>query len=144
MTLENRNLYLLLADLVLIVHFALVLFNIGGFLFIWIGHFLHWRSVRNFAFRMTHLLAMGFIAWQAVAQLTCPLTTWENQLRTRAGQAAPYTESFIEHWLGRILFYDLNQSAFTILYIAFFALIVVTFWKVPPRWPQKFSRKDPP
>lgn len=144
MTLENRNLYLLLADLVLIIHFALVLFNMGGFVFIWIGHFLGLRSVRNFAFRMTHLLAMAVIASQTVAQITCPLTTWENQLRTRAGQGAPYPESFIEHWLGRILFYDISESVFTIVYIGFFALIVVTFWKVPPRWPQQFSRKRAP
>src|ERR1044072_5021142 len=28
------------------------------------------------------------------------LTTWENQLRRQAGEAAGYSGSFIQHWLG--------------------------------------------
>jgi hypothetical protein len=128
----NVNSYTVLADLILAIHFAFVAFVLGGFVVIWIGYFLHWRFVQNFRFRLFHLLAMGFVALEAVAGMICPLTTWENQLRLRAGGKA-YQESFVQHWLGRILFYEASETVFTIAYAAFFGLIVLTFWKIPPR-----------
>jgi hypothetical protein len=137
----NVNFYAVLADLILTIHFAFVAFNLGSFVVIWIGHFRHWSFVRNFGFRISHLLAMGFVAFQTLAGMACPLTTWENALRGRAGEALRYEESCIEHWLGRVLFYDVNDWVFTLIYTGFFALIVLTFWKVPPRWPKRFSRR---
>jgi len=45
----------LLADIVLVVHFAFVLFVVGGLVLIWIGVVLRWAWVRNFWFRVAHL-----------------------------------------------------------------------------------------
>jgi hypothetical protein len=126
------NWYAALADTILAIHFGFVAFVVAGFVVIWVGWFLQWRFVENFRFRVAHLLAMAFVLLEALIGMVCPLTTWENQLRLRAGGEV-YHESFIQHWLGRVLFYDFSEQAFTILYGAFFAVIVLTFWKIPPR-----------
>jgi hypothetical protein len=136
--LANVNRDSTLADVVLAVHFAFVLFVIGGFFVIWIGHARHWSFVRNFGFRITHLVAMGVVALQVIANMPCPLTILEQMLRERAGQPV-YEESCIEHWIGRFLFYDLDDWVFIVTYIGFFLLIALTFWKVPPRRPHWFS-----
>ena len=133
MALGNR--YSALADLVLAIHFAFVIFVIGGFLLIWIGYARQWSFVRNFGFRITHALAMGFVALQVIVNMSCPLTVLEQALRHRAGQPL-YAESCIEHWIGRVLFYEFEPWVFFAAYIAFFLVIVLTFWKVPPRWPK--------
>ena len=127
-----------LADLVLAIHFAFVIFVIGGFAVIWIGHARHWSFVHNFWFRVGHLLAMGFVALQVIANVSCPLTILEQKLRERAGQPV-YEESCIEHWVGRVMFYDFASWVFIVAYIGFFLLIALTFWKVPPRRPGWFS-----
>ena len=126
------NWYALLADVILAIHFAFVAFVIGGFVVIWIGYFARRTFVHDFRFRLLHLLAMGFVLLEALVGMVCPLTTWENQLRVRGG-ASPYQESFMQHWVGRILFYDLSATTFTILYAAFFLLVILTFVIIPPR-----------
>jgi hypothetical protein len=136
------NWYTFLADAILAIHFAFVAFVVGGFAVIWVGHFLRWTFVSNFRFRLAHLLAMGFVLFEALIGMVCPLTTWENQLRARGGTGQAYQESFMQHWLGRILFYDLGPTAFAVIYAAFFALIVLTFWKIPPRRLPSQTRND--
>jgi hypothetical protein len=135
----TTQLYSVLADVVLAIHFAFVVFVIGGFVVIWIGRALRWSFVRSLGFRITHLLAMGFVALQVVFGVSCPLTTLERALRDRAALPT-YEGSCIEHWLGRILFYDLHDWVFTVTYIGFFLLIALTFWKVPPRRPKWLTR----
>jgi hypothetical protein len=54
------------------------------------------------------------------------LTTWENLLRERAGSAA-YSESFIQHWLHRLLFFEAPFWVFTTIYLAF-ALVLLSLW----------------
>ena len=126
------NWYALLADVILAIHFAFVAFVVGGVVVIWIGYFARRAFVHNFRFRLLHMLAMAFVLLEALVGMVCPLTTWENQLRIRGG-ASPYQESFMQHWIGRILFCDLSETTFTIVYAAFFLLIVLTYWIIPPR-----------
>ncbi|MEW6304909.1 MAG: DUF2784 domain-containing protein [Verrucomicrobiota bacterium] len=124
--------YRWLADFILVVHVAFVTFVVLGLALIWAGHFRRWLWVRNRRFRLLHLAAMGFVACEAVTGISCPLTTWENRLRQMAGGQALYAESFIQHWLGRLLFYDAPASVFTIAYVLFFAAIVFSWWVVKP------------
>src|SRR6266853_5488041 len=77
----GTTIYSLLADLVLLVHFAFVAFVALGFLAIWVGYFCRWPFVRDLRFRVAHLLAMGVVLAESLTGLICPLTTWENQLR---------------------------------------------------------------
>ena len=125
--------YLVLADLILVVHFAFVAFIILGFLVIWTGYFLGWGFVRDFRFRLAHLVAMGIVAAESLVGMVCPLTEWENGLRMRGGGGAKYEASFIEHWLGGVLFYEVSEGTFMVIYCGFFALVVVTYWVVRPR-----------
>jgi uncharacterized protein DUF2784 len=134
------KLYLLFADLILITHTLFVLFILVGFALIWIGYFRRWNFVRNFYFRLAHLLAMGFVTVQTILGEDCPLTIWENQLRVQGGASPSYEQTFIGHWLGKILFFDVGLGTFAILYALFFLLIVGSFFWVKPQLPQRWRR----
>lgn len=78
----------LAADGVLLLHAAFIVFALLGGLWA-----LRWRWALT--------LHLPTVAWAFFIELTdgiCPLTTWENLLRTRAGQSG-YTTSFVEHYL---------------------------------------------
>ena len=117
----------ILADVILVVHFAFVLFVVGGLGVIWVGACLGWSWVRNFWFRVAHLCAIVYVAGEAIAGIWCPLTTWEAELRGLSAE-----KSFIAHWIHRLLFYDFPTWVFTTAYIAFALLVAITFWRVPP------------
>ena len=53
----NHAFYGVLADIVLVVHFAFVLFVLLGLIAIWVGALFRWSCVRNFWFRLAHALA---------------------------------------------------------------------------------------
>ena len=116
----------LLADAILIVHFAIVLFVVVGFLLIVAGLLARLTWIPHRTFRIAHLLAVVFIAVQAWFGQLCPLTVWENALRRQAGQSG-HRESFIEHWLHKVLFYQAEPWVFTTLYTGF-AVLVVLVW----------------
>src|SRR4051812_3254462 len=118
----------LAADLILYVHFAFVLFVIGGFAAIWIGAATGWRWITNFAFRAAHLAAIAFVAAEALVGIACPLTVWENALRGSEDET-----SFVARWVHRLLFYNLPEWVFTVAYAVFAALVALTFWVVPPK-----------
>jgi hypothetical protein len=88
--------------------------------------------VRDLRFRVAHLVAIGVVVAQAWLGVLCPLTTLENALRRRAGQAE-YAESFIGHWLHRLIFYEAEPWIFTVVYTAFAALVVLTWALGAPR-----------
>lgn len=120
------------ADFVLLVHFLFVLFVVGGLASIWLGAALGSpglrRWVRNFWFRTAHLGATLFVAGESLLGMACPLTVWEDALR---GQGAAAT-GFLQRWLHQILYYDLPAWVFTMAYIGFAALVVVTYRMLPP------------
>lgn len=116
-----------LADLILVVHFAFVLFVTGGLVLTWIGAAAGWRWVRSFRFRAAHLAAIVFVAAEALAGIWCPLTLWEAHLRGASAQ-----KSFIAHWIHRVLYYDFPEWVFTIAYVAFAAAVLATWVIVRP------------
>jgi hypothetical protein len=117
----------LIADLVLIVHFAFVLFVTGGLALIYLGTAAGWRWVRNFWFRVIHFGAIVFVAGEALAGVWCPLTMWEAQLRgVRADK------SFMAQWIHKLMFYDLPEWVFTTAYVVFALAVAATFWLAPP------------
>jgi hypothetical protein len=118
-----------LADLILVIHFALVVFIVAGLPLIWIGAALGWQWVRNPWFRLAHLTGILFVAFEAVIGMVCPLTTWEAELRD--GQA-PET-GFIERYVGGLLFYDLPPWVFTFCYLGFALAVALTYYQFPPK-----------
>lgn len=121
----------LMADVILVLHGGFILFVVAGEVCVIVGHFRRWRWVHNRSFRICHLLAIGIVAVQACARRICPLTEWENALRRAAGQE-PYTESFIQHWVGRFVYYDFPQWVFTLSYALFAALVLATWFWIRP------------
>ncbi|MBM4195793.1 MAG: DUF2784 domain-containing protein [Gammaproteobacteria bacterium] len=122
----------LLADLVLIVHVGVVLFVVSGLVLIVIGNWRRWPWVNRWWFRLAHLAAIGIVAAQSWLGVLCPLTTLESWLRVRAGTAA-YDRSFIEHWLQALIFYEAPGWVFTTAYTAFAVLVLLAWWRYPPR-----------
>jgi hypothetical protein len=120
----------LFADLILILHAAIVLFIILGLVLTSIGAILRWRWIRNAWFRGIHLAAIAIVAGQAWAGRICPLTVWEDALRVGSGGAG-YEGSFIQHWLHEVIYYDLDPMIFTLAYSGF-ALIVFGTWILAP------------
>ncbi len=126
-------LYQTLADAVLTLHVGIVVFVIGGLVLIVIGNLRSWRWVNGIAFRLAHLAAIAVVAAEAWLGVTCPLTTLEMWLRTKA-RVATYDGSFIEHWLRRILYYDAPPWAFTLAYSLFALAVAAAWWRFPPRF----------
>lgn len=126
------NTHLILADLILVTHSLFVAFVILGLLVILPGKIRNWRWVRNWRFRVAHLLAIGIVVAESWLGLICPLTEWENRTREAAGGTA-YASSFIQHWLHKILFYDFSPWVFTMAYTVFGILVIAAWFFVPPK-----------
>ena len=120
-----------LADGVLMLHFAVVVFVIGGLMLTIIGNFRGWRWVNGWWFRLAHLAAIGVVVAQAWFGVACPLTTLEMVLRAQA-RAGTYQGSFIEFWLQRLLFFQAPPWVFTLAYSLFAAVVVAVWWFLPP------------
>jgi hypothetical protein len=118
----------LLADALLVLHFAIAAFITAGLPAVWVGAVAGWGWVRNPWFRWLHLGAIGFVALEALLGYVCPLTLWEDMLR---GGVRP--ESFVGRWVHRLLYYSAPEWVFTTLYVAWAAATLVTLWLVPPR-----------
>ncbi len=85
--------YLFLADVVVMIHLAFILFAVfGGFLVLW-----RWR------WAWLHIPA---VTWAALVELTgwiCPLTPLENHFRAKGGDVA-YSIDFIERYVMPVLY----------------------------------------
>lgn len=124
--------YQILADTVLTIHVAIVLFVVGGLVMVVTGHFRGWRWVSNPWFRLAHVIAIVIVVLQAWLGVLCPLTTLEVWLRSQAGEAG-YSGSFVQYWLQELLYYQAPAWVFILAYTLFGLLVVLTWWYCPPR-----------
>ncbi|MEZ6004502.1 MAG: DUF2784 domain-containing protein [Planctomycetota bacterium] len=120
------------ADVIAAVHLLIVVFILAGQLLVLLGWPLGWGWIRNPWFRFTHLAIMIYIVQNAIRGEFCFLTHWEWNLREKAGQQGA-EGSFIGKLLSDILFVDVDQAVLDRWYLAFFALVLLGFWRVPPR-----------
>jgi hypothetical protein len=116
-----------LADALLVVHFLIAAFIVGGLPLIWLGAVRRWRWVRNPAFRYLHLGAIAWVALEALLGVACPLTVWEDLLR---GGLRP--ESFVGRWVHAALYYRAPEWLFTVAYLLWTAATLLTLWRLPP------------
>ncbi len=137
----NQTQYLLAADAVLALHVLFVAFVVVGLVLIGCGGVLGWRWVRNRAFRIIHLLAIGIVVLQSWIGVICPLTTLEMALRERAGDAF-YEGSFISHWLNAILYYQAPAWVFLVCYTAFGLLVAGSWFLVRPEPKHERNSRD--
>jgi len=85
--------YRVLADLVLLIHLAFVLFVVLGGLFVLRSPRLAW-------------LHIPAAVWGVLIEYTgwiCPLTPLENSLRVKGGEAG-YSGGFIQHYIQPVLY----------------------------------------
>lgn len=124
----------LLAEAVLALHFAIVLFVVGGLVVIIVGNVRGWHWVNSVWFRLLHLAAIVIVVAEVWLGITCPLTTLETWLRAQAeaGVATDYNASFVGYWLQTLLFYSAPQWVFVVAYTAFGALVVAVWFRFPP------------
>ncbi|MBN3753768.1 DUF2784 domain-containing protein [Paraburkholderia sp. Tr-20389] len=118
-----------LADAVLVLHALIVLFIVGGLLAIWAGAALQYAWVRNRAFRVVHLAAIGIVALLAALDVPCPLTVLEDRLRTGAASG----QGFLQCWVSAWMYYDLPLWVFAVAYVAFLLIVALTWFRIPPR-----------
>jgi len=121
-----------LADLIVVLHLGYVLFVIVGLVLIWLGVALGWGWVRRPAFRVPHLVCTLIVPIEALVGYVCPLTTWERELRWRAGQH-PEEISFMGRLARDLLFYEAPPWVFTLSYVVFGLVVLATFLFVPMR-----------
>ena len=124
--------YQLLADVVLTLHVAIVVFVVAGLVLAIVGNLLQWSWANNLWFRLAHLAAIGIVVAQAWFGVICPLTTLEMWLREQAGETT-YTGSFIEHWLQALLYYEAPSWVFIAAYSVFGLAVIATWWRWPPK-----------
>jgi hypothetical protein len=157
------NWYTLLANLVVFFHLLYVAFVVVAVPVILLGGWLKWSWVRNFWFRIIHFVMMLVVVVESLIGMTCPMTTWEQDLRWAGGQielqrdeegniladekglgtlvkTGAYRQDFVARCLQSILFFDAKQVPQWVLnccYYSFGVLILLTLILVPPRWPWK-------
>lgn len=120
----------MLADAILLLHFAFVLFVVGGLALICAGAALRWSWVRARTFRSLHLGAILLVVGESLVGVACPLTIWEDALR----RAGPQHASFVGRWVARLLYYDFPEWVFATAYLVF-ALAVAIAWRLVPPHP---------
>jgi hypothetical protein len=112
--------YRILADTVLVLHLAFVLFAVGGGLLV-----LYRRSVA-----WLHVPAAAWAALISLAGWICPLTPLENALRRMGGEAG-YAGGFVEHYLLSVLYPDgLTRGVQVALGVGVLVLNLVVYLRV--------------
>ena len=124
--------YQLMANAVLVLHASIVAFVVGGLLATLLGGLRHWRWTRNLWFRAAHLGAIVFVVFESWLDVVCPLTTLEQWLRVRAGQAA-YEGDFIAYWLTELMFFTAPAWVFIAAYSVFGLAVIASWVWLPPR-----------
>lgn len=113
------SLYQRLADGVVIVHLAFVLFVVAGGFFV-----LKWKRLA-----WVHLPAATWGAAIEVGGWICPLTPLENWLRARGG-GTPYPGGFMEHYLLPMLYPAVLTREFQVaLGAAVVVLNALVYWR---------------
>lgn len=109
-----------LADFIMLLHFAYIVFVIGGAFLV-----LHRRW-----WMWLHIPAVAWGIWIEFFAKTCPLTPLENALRARAGQAG-YAGGFIDHYITRLVYPEgLTSGAQVALGALVLVINVLLYWWV--------------
>jgi hypothetical protein len=126
----------LLADAVLTLHVAVVVFVVGGLFAVFVGNWRGWGWVNGLRFRVVHVALVVLVAVQSWLGVVCPLTDIEMWLRAKIGSPT-YRGSFVEYWLQRLLYYEAPPWVFVLVYTLFGALVIAAWLCFPPRSRQR-------
>jgi hypothetical protein len=129
------NPFSLLADLLVVFHCGYAAFIVVGLALVLLGGWRRWSWVRNFWFRLLHLLMIAVVVEESLLGVVCPLTDWEDRLRESAGEKVEQG-TFIGRMIHHCLFVDVSHNTLVIAYCAFGLAVLASFLLVPPRWPK--------
>lgn len=116
-----------LADIILIIHFVVIVFVLSIFIFVPYGYSEGWEWVRKKKIRYLHLFIISFVSIESVLGLICPLTILENSLRQKIT-----TESFVSQYLSKIIYFNFPSIFFIFLYFFGLGLTLGLHIKYPP------------
>jgi hypothetical protein len=115
---------------ILLVHVAVIAFNVAGCVLIPIGAWRGWRWVREFWFRLAHLLSLAVVALQALFGRACFLTIWQGDLSGKS-----HVQPLIAGWIDRLIYWPLPLWVFAVAYGVVFVYVVALWIFVRPRNP---------
>ncbi|MEA3312876.1 MAG: DUF2784 family protein [Caldisericota bacterium] len=117
--------YKILADIIVTMHFAWILFMLIGFLFTLYGFFRKdfWDM---WLFRTIHLFGIVYVSFLAIMRKNCPLTLLENALRAKYNPNLIYPGSFMVYYVEKLVYPDVNLLLILIptAFIAIFSIII--------------------
>ena len=119
---------MLIADLVLVLHAMVVIFNAGGLAMILVGGPFGWAWVRHRGFRISHIALMALVTTEAIFGMTCPLTLLEDWLRGIATE-----QSFVQRWVTALIYWNAPLWVFALLYMVILATVIMAWFVWPPR-----------
>jgi len=114
----------------LVLHLAIIAFNVAGCVLVPVGAWRGWRWVRAFWWRLAHLARLAVVALQAVFGRACFLTIWQADM---SGTAA--TPPLIAGWIDRLVYWPLPLWVFAAAYVLVFAYVLALWLLLPPRRP---------
>ncbi len=113
---------------ILLLHVALIAFNVAGCVLVPVGAWRGWRWVREFWWRLAHLLSLAVVALQALFGRACFLTIWQGDVSGHA-----HVQPLIAGWIDRLVYWPLPLWGFAIAYVALFAYVIALWVWVRPR-----------
>lgn len=102
-----------LAELVMALHFALLVFLVLGGFFAW-----RWQGVIY-----PHLVIGAWAILSLLVDVTCPLTVWENFFRERAGMPVLET-GFIDHYIDGVWY---PESASVTVQLVLGTIVIISW-----------------
>jgi len=126
--------YGFLADALVVFHLLYCAYVVVGQVVVVVAAPFRWEWARNPWFRYSHLLAIAIVVVEEGVGWRCPLTVWEEQLRTAGGQSIVEGESFLGRIAHGALFFDLPQVFFTTIHVAMGVVVAQGVLMFPPRW----------
>ena len=133
--------YRILADLVVVLHFAWILFMLAGFIGTVAASIAVLCSKRSSAkvnffdwamFRCLHLLGIIIVAVLALSSRYCPVTILENLMRRNYDHQTTYPDAFIVHYIEKFVYPNVNPLAIIIPTAAVAAFTLAAFIIRPP------------
>lgn len=115
---------------ILLLHLAIIAFNGAGCVLIPIGAWRNWRWVREFWWRLAHLLSFAVVALQALLGRACFLTIWQAD-----ASGTSHVQPLIAGWIDRLIYWPLPLWVFAVAYVVIFVYVIALWVCVRPRMP---------
>lgn len=128
--------YIIMADIIIIIHFLWILFIIWGFLLTFYHFFIKpsEKFFNNLIFRSIHLAGILYVSILELINQYCPLTLLENFFYRKVNPELVYSGSFIMRALEKIVYPDINPAILIFLTIFIGMFVLVIFIIKPPKF----------